>query len=163
MLSLKNYRQNKQTNIQEIWWTSASAWKRVLRKGWMEAAKGWIRVIDGCKLTAQFCWRSHRDSSLPKIILSFRPKPKSFILHKLQSLVIECQVNHLTQVPFPLSHKAFYDRSPLTLRVKASEFCYLLELEYSALPHPLVLLHYHKLSVIQLFHCLSLAVLELTL
>ena len=42
---------------------------------------------------------------------------------------------------------------------KATEFCCLLELEHS----PLVLLHYHQLSVFQLLHCISLAVMELAL
>ena len=42
---------------------------------------------------------------------------------------------------------------------KAAEFCCFQELG----PAPLVLLHYHQLSVFQLLHCLSLAVLELAL
>ena len=41
----------------------------------------------------------------------------------------------------------------------AAEFCCLKELEHG----PLVLLHYHQLSVFQLLHCLSLAILELAL
>ena len=40
---------------------------------------------------------------------------------------------------------------------KAAEFCCLLGLEHALL----VLLHYHQLSVFQLLHCLSLAILEL--
>ena len=42
---------------------------------------------------------------------------------------------------------------------KAAEFCCLVELEHG----PLILLHYHQLSVFQLLHCLSLGVLELVL
>jgi hypothetical protein len=42
---------------------------------------------------------------------------------------------------------------------KAAKFCYVLELEHA---HP-VLLYHHQLSVFQLLHCLSLAVLELAL
>jgi hypothetical protein len=42
---------------------------------------------------------------------------------------------------------------------KAAEFCWLLGLELG----PLVILHYHQLSVFQLLHCLILADLELAL
>jgi hypothetical protein len=42
---------------------------------------------------------------------------------------------------------------------ETAEFCCLQELEHG----PLVLLHYHQLSVLQLLHCLSLAVLDLAL
>ena len=43
--------------------------------------------------------------------------------------------------------------------VEAVQFCCLLELKHG----PLFLLYYHQLSVFQLLHCLSLAVLELAL
>ena len=42
---------------------------------------------------------------------------------------------------------------------EAAEFCCLQELEHD----PLVLLHCHWLSVFQLLHCLSLALLDLSL
>ena len=42
---------------------------------------------------------------------------------------------------------------------EAAELCYLQELEHD----PLVLLHYHWLSVFQILHCLNLAVPDLVL